>query len=95
MPLRSTALRADLTLNGTAAPLAGALNGTGLRLESPSGPIMLDSLQASFDASGATSTAFTARLRGLAVPGAQALGSGWRKPRHRPCCMAAWAISAR
>ncbi|WP_158600936.1 DUF2125 domain-containing protein [Teichococcus wenyumeiae] len=74
MPLRSTALRADLTLNGTAAPLAGALNGTGLRLGSPSGPIMLDSLQASFDASGATSTAFTARLRGLAVPGAQALG---------------------
>ncbi|MCG7361870.1 DUF2125 domain-containing protein [Roseomonas sp. ACRSG] len=74
MPLRAGALRAELTLNGTEMPLAGALNGAELRLESPSGPVALDGLQASFDASGGSGTAFTARLRGLTAPGTQALG---------------------
>lgn len=74
MPLRASALRAELTLNGTSTPLAGALNGVELRLESPSGPVALDGLQASFDASGGSGTAFNARLRGLTAPGTQALG---------------------
>lgn len=74
MPLRSAGLRAELTLNGGATPMAGALVGTGLRLDSPAGPVALDGLQASFDASGTTATAFTARLRGLVLPEAQALG---------------------
>jgi hypothetical protein len=74
MPLRAAALWAELTLDGTAMPLAGALNGAELRLESPSGPVVLDGLQAGFDASGPTGTAFTVRLRGLTAPGAPALG---------------------
>nr|WP_237182480.1 DUF2125 domain-containing protein [Roseomonas marmotae] len=74
MPLQAGSLSAVLTLDGSAPPLAGVLEGTALRLESPAGPIGLDHLQAAFDASGPDATAMTARLRGLALPGNQPLG---------------------
>jgi hypothetical protein len=75
MPLRGEALRAELRLNGTEPPLAGALSGVALRLESPSGPVSLEGLQGSFEAAGAGTTAFHLRLHGLTLPGSQPLGN--------------------
>jgi hypothetical protein len=76
MPLQTNTLRAELALNGNAPPLAGTLTGTVLRLDSPPGPVVLEGLQAAFDAAGpASATALTARLHGLVLPGNQPLGS--------------------
>jgi hypothetical protein len=94
MALQASALRADLTLNGNAPPLDGTLQGEALRLEGPTGPLSLDSLQASFDGRGATApppaTAFNLRLRGLALPGNQPLGQRIEEITAQAMLQGAW-----
>jgi hypothetical protein len=69
MPLRTATLQGELLLNGTAPPRSGQVALAAAVLDTPAGPLALDSGQLSFDSTARPgATAVEARLHGLGLP---------------------------